>query len=453
MLEDYREHWRLTLEAVDDMAQWPGILETIAKVEDVEDRFFLIDMEGTEPSLLDSFVTEILTHPGSYPLWAILIIAPAGYRREWSADFERSGGHMAFEPLTPSKLFEHFSQRHGNTPDIPGGGKPQFKGLSALVVDDVPLNCEIVESYLGSFGVDVQSVQKGDQAIEHLRQRSFDLILMDLHLDGETGQEVTERIHGCANAGDSIIVALSASISDHDRMTAKAAGMQDYLTKPVVPKDIQLLLETYFEDRRSVVYTPEVADDTEVPVSGMPEFISRQAYDRLFSDDQALFTRCVRSFIASSAEMVADVRRATRAEDARHMAHKIKGAAASIADTELALVAGQVENATEDSTSLSMLPQLLNLLLDHGRRLEQHFGLISSGGHTAETDAELQTVLSRVKTKLGGNRIAEDEDLRMILNHLIASSQMTLANQLRQALEVYDFQLALALLDDVPLRG
>lgn len=100
-----------------------------------------------------------------------------------------------------------------------------------------------------------------------------------------------------------------------------------------------------------------------------------------------------------------------------------------------------------------MLPQLLNLLLDHSRRLEQHFGSIASGGHIAETDAELKTVLSRVKTKLGGNRIAEDEDLRVILNHLIACSQMKLANQLRQALEVYDFPLALALLDDVPLEG
>jgi len=319
----------------------------------------------------------------------------------------------------------------------------------------VPLNCEIVESYLSSFGVDVQSVQTGDQAVECLGQRGFDLILMDLHLDGETGQEVTERIHGCANANDSIIVALSASISDHDRMTAKAAGMQDYLTKPVVPKDIQLLLETYFEDRRSVVYTPEVSDDSEVSndtetaVTEMPEFISRQAYDRLFSDDSALFTRCVRSFIASSAEMVAEVRKATLAEDARHMAHKIKGAAASIADTELAQVAGQVENAEEDRTSLSILPQLLNLLLDHSRRLEQHFKVIAPADNADNSGVELQVALSRVKTKLSGNRIAEDEDLRVILNHLIASSQMKLANRLRQALEVYDFQQALALLDDV----
>jgi len=190
-----------------------------------------------------------------------------------------------------------------------------------------------------------------------------------------------------------------------------------------------------------------------VAVTDMPDFISRQAYDRLFSDDQALFTRCVRSFIASSAEMVADVRKATLVEDARHMAHKIKGAAASIADTELAQVAGLIENAQEDHTSLSMLPQLLNLILEHSRRLEQHFGLIASGDNVAETDAELQIVLSRVKTKLGGNRIAEDEDLRVILNHLIASGEMKLANQLRQALEVYDFPLALTLLDDVPLEG
>lgn len=96
-----------------------------------------------------------------------------------------------------------------------------------------------------------------------------------------------------------------------------------------------------------------------------------------------------------------------------------------------------------------MLPQLLNLLLDHSRRLEQHFKVIAPADNADNSGVELQVALSRVKTKLSGNRIAEDEDLRVILNHLIASSQMKLANRLRQALEVYDFQQALALLDDV----
>lgn len=450
LLEDYREHWRLELEAVEDMAQWPVVLENLASVENSENRFFLIDMEGTEPHLLDGFVRDMLTHPERYPLWAILIIAPAGYWREWTANFEHSGGHILFEPLTPSKLFEHFSQRYGKTQDSLVAGKPQFGGLSALVVDDVPLNCEIVESYLKSFGVDVRSVQSGDQAIECLGQRGFDLILMDLHLDGETGQEVTERIHACANADGSIIVALSASISDHDRMTAKAAGMKDYLTKPVVPKDIQLLLETYFEGRRSVTYIPEGAGGTWPAITGLPAFISRQAYEHLFSDDRTLFTRCVRSFIASSSDMAAEIRQAKLAEDARHTAHKIKGAAASIADTELAQVAGQIENAQEDRASLAMLPQLLSLLRDHSRRLEQHFGAVASRSNIVTTDNELQAALSRVTSKLSGNRIAEDDDLRVILNHLIASGHMKLANRLRQALEVYDFQQALALLEGVP---
>lgn len=449
LLEDYREHWYLNTEAVDDMVEWIDVLEKIASAEESEDGFFLIDLEGAEPGKLDRFVAELLTKPDRYPLWSILIIAPAGYRRERVAGFENAGGHIVFEPLTPSKLFEHLSQKHGSVPESLGSGKPQFEGLSLLIVDDVPLNCEIVESYLRSFGVDAQSVQTGDQALERLEQCNFHLILMDLHLEGETGQEVTERIRGCGHADEVIIVALSASISDHDRMTAKEAGMADYLTKPVVPEDIQLLLETYFEDRKSVVYIPEAADDTVASVVGVPEFISREAYDRLFGNDHGLFIRCARSFIASAVDMVAEAREAVRIEDARHTAHKIKGAAASIADSELALEAGKVENGLEGEALLPMLNPVVSLLRDHSRRLEEHIQLVMGAENVEVPGTELHEVLSRVRTKLSGNRIARDADLRVILNHLVANSSMELANRLRQALEVYDFQKALALLDDV----
>ena len=96
-----------------------------------------------------------------------------------------------------------------------------------------------------------------------------------------------------------------------------------------------------------------------------------------------------------------------------------------------------------------MLNPVVSLLRDHSRRLEEHIQLVMGAENVEVPGTELHEVLSRVRTKLSGNRIARDADLRVILNHLVANSSMELANRLRQALEVYDFQKALALLDDV----
>src|SRR5690554_5771257 len=116
--------------------------------------------------------------------------------------------------------------------------------------------------------------------------------------------------------------------------------MNDYLTKPVLPGDIQRLLQAFFKEHAASNQLSPPAEATN-PLNQtsdveLPNFISRSAHQTLFGADPALFNRCLRSFLASSTEMVAALKHCLQHNDpaaTKAIAHKVKGAAANIADT------------------------------------------------------------------------------------------------------------------------
>lgn len=333
---------------------------------------------------------------------------------------------------------------------LPEARASQFPGLSALVVDDVPLNCEIVESYLKAFGVEIQSVPGGRQAIEAVTHRHFDLVLMDLHLDGETGQEVAARIASLDLPRPPVMVALSASIADHDRLTAEQAGMKEYLTKPVIPEHIRGLLERRFQDHQVWERTGPDAAPPEADGHALPPFVNVEVYQQLFGHDESLFARCVRSFLASVDGMLAEARQAARPEAIRGIAHKIRGAAANIADTPLSALAGDVEEGGNQGDLPARLEALAEMLDEHRRWLALCVPEPEAEGVSGADSALLAVAVARVKQKLSGHRIADDYDLGIIFRQLAALGQDELSRSFRHALDVYDFDEALALLTEVP---
>ena len=453
LLEDYREHWGLELEPVADLVQWPQIMERIAASPDNATIFLVIDLEEAQTGTLKALIDALVASPLNYPVASVLLVVPAGCSADWILAFQRAGGRVTFEPLTPSRLYEHLSIRRRQKSEVTGAPRPRFKGVSVLSVDDVPLNGEIVESYLRSFGVEAHSVQTGDQALALLKERAFDLVLMDLHLEGETGQEVALRIQNETTVNKPVIAALSASIADADRMAAKESGMDDYLTKPVVPRDIRLLLETYFtaENPEAEVKPAGAAGQPDSP--GLPEFIDPEAYQSLFAHDPELFLRCARSFVASAADMMVEAHSCTDLESITRLGHKIRGAAANIADTSLAEQARQVEMSEHEEAARPALLALTETVSDHARRLEQVTASERNEDTAAPAPETVRVAVERVRSVLSRNRIADDRDVEVIMGHLNGQGRADRAGRLRQALEAYEFEQALALLDDIGAGG
>ncbi|WP_161494480.1 CHASE domain-containing protein [Marinobacter salexigens] len=454
LLEAYREHWSLEIKPAATLQDIRSALAGIPAKGSPEPSLAIIDMENIEASVIERFVQELMAAPELYRLAGLLIIVPAGFKRDWMIEFQSSGGRLAFEPLTPSKLFEHLAPQQLEEHTVVSASRPVFQNLKALIVDDVQLNCEIVASYLSSFGVDSKSVQSGALAMRQFETQSFDLVLMDLHLDGETGQDVATQIRALKNIQQPIIAALSASISEHDRSSSYAAGMDDYLTKPVLPGDIQRLLQAFFKSHAVANPEPDSGVDANEPEytrnSELPGFISRSLYQEMFGADPDLFARCVRSFLASSTQMITDIESCLHLDDensTKAIAHKIRGAAANIADKELMQLAEEIELAPGPEPAVRGLKRLLTMLMEHVEKLSATADATKLPALADNIEREpIKRIIARMMQRLSANRIARDSDITQVLEFLNAINETNLASQLRQAIETYKFEQAVDLL-------
>lgn len=111
---------------------------------------------------------------------------------------------------------------------------PLQPGLKVLLVDDTEVNREVLSQFLARAGCRVSQASSGDDALKQLDCEIPDLILMDCQMAGMDGYETTRRIRATAPVNRKIpIIALTALAMTGDREKCIAAGMDDYLTKPV----------------------------------------------------------------------------------------------------------------------------------------------------------------------------------------------------------------------------
>ena len=123
----------------------------------------------------------------------------------------------------------------------------RLRGRSMLVVDDNPVNLVIASRLLEKLGVEVSTADGGAQAVQAVQESEFDLVLMDLMMPEVGGIEATKSIRALANEwSDLPIVAFSAGVVQSTRDEALAAGMTDFLDKPVRMKTLTSLLTKHF---------------------------------------------------------------------------------------------------------------------------------------------------------------------------------------------------------------
>ena len=108
----------------------------------------------------------------------------------------------------------------------------EIKNIKVLVVEDIPLNQLLMRTLLDEFEFECDIASNGKIAIEKLRTKSYDIILMDLLMPEMNGFEATKYIRNKMNSKIPII-ALTADVTTVDLAKCKAVGMNDYIAKPV----------------------------------------------------------------------------------------------------------------------------------------------------------------------------------------------------------------------------
>jgi CheY-like chemotaxis protein len=111
----------------------------------------------------------------------------------------------------------------------------KVQNVKVLVVEDIALNQLLMKTLLDDFGFDHDIADNGKIAIEKLKNKSYDIILMDLHMPEMNGFEATEYIRNNMNSQIPII-ALTADVTTADLKKCTAVGMNDYISKPLDEK-------------------------------------------------------------------------------------------------------------------------------------------------------------------------------------------------------------------------
>ena len=117
-----------------------------------------------------------------------------------------------------------------------------------LLIDDDPDELELTERILRSFGVEVVCAETGEEAMERLLARDFDLVITDLMMPGMNGYEVASTIRGLARCRDLPILILTAFDEELARALPGRPGGLVYCQKPVDIDALRALVERLMPD-------------------------------------------------------------------------------------------------------------------------------------------------------------------------------------------------------------
>ncbi len=176
---------------------------------------------------------------------AIVLLAPD--ERDRIERYRRAGfsGYL-IKPLRRASLAERVLIAAGEQPPVTPAREDEriveaaAPGARVLLVEDNPINALLARALLAREGCDVSHAISGDQALKAADVGAFDLILMDMRMPGLSGEETARRLR---EAGiKTPIVALTANAFEDDRHACLAAGMDDFLVKPLSPDALRAAL-------------------------------------------------------------------------------------------------------------------------------------------------------------------------------------------------------------------
>ena len=200
-----------------------------------------------------------------------------------------------------------------------------------LVAEDNPVNQKVTARMLDHLGFDADVAETGEEAVAAARVKRYDLILMDGQMPGMDGFAATALIRGFEGpVRRTPIVALTASAMRGDRERYLAAGMDDYLAKPISPEQLATVLERW----APAAAPPAVheARPHHEPAPGDPVDWDMVA-DLVAMTPPDFIDELLALFFRDSARALTELRIAWREDDLeawRRVAHKLRGACATL---------------------------------------------------------------------------------------------------------------------------
>ena len=227
-----------------------------------------------------------------------------------------------------------------------------------LLVEDNPTNQEVAKTFIESLGCTVTVSDNGLIALTALRRTEYDLIFMDCLMPELDGFETTRQIRALEreHSRRTPIIALTADTTPEGQAACRAAGMDDYLSKPINPGTLRHCLARWLGQANSAAEPAEPAPEPAKPQPGKrlpgepPPLLDPAPLGALRMLQRPggpdLAAKVVRIYLEHTPTVLADLKAAMAAQDAnrvRSLAHALKSSSAHLGASALAELARDLE--------------------------------------------------------------------------------------------------------------
>ena len=298
-------------------------------------------------------LAEILkAHPETARIALFLLSSSSG--RLGAAEAHLRGFASLTKPVRPSELFDCLiTGLNSGAPEAPSGqartdqpDDQEVKGV-ILLVEDNKMNQLVGSKVLAKLGYAFEVANHGGEAVTAIQERRYDAVLMDCQMPEMDGYQATAEIRRIEGTGRRTpIIAMTAAAMDGDRDLCLAAGMDDYITKPVRLETVAAVLERWA--RRPAPDGPEGALPAP-PEESSPGPLDQAQIELLRGLDDgegAVLAEIIDQYLAQTVEGHSDLVRVTGEGDAQglvQVAHKLRGASANVGAVVLAEICSELE--------------------------------------------------------------------------------------------------------------
>lgn len=256
LLERQARRWGLLVESV---ATGPDVIAYLRGVSGaIPVDLVILDLNLPGADGLE--VARAIRADASLNRTALMLLAPWGHATHDGSYREAGIDVCTTKPIRPSSIHRRLQQLLAKpasdaVPAAPSSAQPAeaaaepgpLRETRVLIAEDNIVNQKVVSWLLHKRGYDVDVVNNGVEAVEAATREHYDIVLMDCQMPEMDGFEATRAIRDAASeaARGTVIVALTANAMKGDREMCLAAGMDDYLVKPVTGKALEEALSRW----------------------------------------------------------------------------------------------------------------------------------------------------------------------------------------------------------------
>ncbi len=245
----------------------------------------------------------------------------------------------------------------------------EFKGFNILLVEDNPINQQVAEQILTATGAGIEAATNGKVAIEMLQKQNYDLILMDIQMPEMDGYEATRIIRTELEMKNIPILAMTAHAMRGDRERCLLAGMDGYIPKPIDKEQMISTIRSFLfkEEEDSALTVPpkkEILESKNNDFSRFNEINIDEALERIGGDLDILISILL-NFLRYNINFTTEMQtllNENKLNEAGNKAHTIKGSAANISASRLAIAAFELEKACKSNNTQKAKEALLETI-------------------------------------------------------------------------------------------